>query len=388
MYNLETIMEELIEKSLSNSADSYREKSQFEISKRLYFKALKLQKKLLIVDKDHYGSLILTTLNSLATIYKEENNYTLAIQHYKQSIFMIEEVLNSSFRRYRYVYVLAKNYTDVANLYRREYRYEEAEFFYNEALKTYRSLSQEDFDASKIKVLTIYNYLSIICNEQNKLEETKNAYMGALAIYQYLVKSESDRYRPELARTLSDLASLYFKHNRQNKAGEVYLLALEILLYLYQKEPREYKEMLALTLHRLAQIYTAQHEHTNALSAYRESLNHYITLAEEEPSQYASYVALIFEDLASFYRSQKKMKMAKYFHIKLIDLYTELNHYNEYKYSLKLASSIIDGVAYYQQHTLSLYQAEAIIKIHNENRKGNELLEQIYSLRYEKSPVF
>lgn len=381
MYNLETIMEELIEQSITYSAYRYKKKREFDISKKLYLKALKLQKKLLLNDKNHYGMLILSTLHSLATLYREENNSLMAIKYYKQSIFILKKMFPESIE---HQYSLARKYMNIADLYRRNSNYEESEYFYNRALEVYMSLPQNEIDKSKLKLMNLFNSLSIVCNEQNKLEETKESYMGLLNIYQILIRDDSEDYQHELAMTLYDLASLYFKHNRQNRAGEVYLLALEILLSLNQKKPNFYNETLASVFYRLADIYTTQHEYKDAVSAYRASLNYYVELAEEEPSKYAFFIVSIFEDLAGLYRTQERMDMAEEFHLKVVNLYSELFHYNEDKYTLKLASSLIEGVLYYHQHPITLYQAEAVIQSYSDSDNDIEvegMLKQIHSIR-------
>jgi hypothetical protein len=159
------------------------------------------------------------------------------------------------------------------------------------------------------------------------------------------------------------------------------MLALEILLYLAQKEPKQYREVLASTFHNVAQIYSSQLEYSKAQSAYRESLNRYIKLAEENPSEYGSYVATLFKDIAFFYKKQNKMDLAEYFHLRLVEIYRDLHHYNESAYGLKLAAAIIDGVIYYEQHTLTLYHAEAILRNYNIEEEVIELLDKIYCLR-------
>jgi len=388
MYNLETIIEENIAKALINSADSYREQGKFKMSKRLYLKALKLREGLSLTNQIYYQPLIAETLNSLAVISQEENRYDLAIEYHLGAIFMIEELFSITPLE-SYVYLLAKSYTDIAHLYRRGHQYSKSEFFYNEALKFYKKLPEERFSQSQIQRLNIYNHLSVICNAKNSFQETKDAYMGALNIYTHLVNEESDVYRDELATLLFDLARLYFKHEQKNRAGEIYLKAVEILLYLSQKDDKRYREILAITFHDLAQIYTSQLEYANALSAYRASLKYYIALVEENPLKYSPSLATVFQNLALFYKRQNKIDLAQYFHLKVIESYTDLAHYNESSYSLKLVSAIIDGVIYYQQHTLFLYQAEVILKSHKEEEeKKMELFKRIDSLREERNFVY
>jgi len=388
MYNLETIIEENIAKAISDSADSYRRIGKLKMSKRLYLKALKLRERLSLTNQTYYQPLIAETLSSLAYVSQEENRYDLAIEYHLGAIFMIEEIYDSNPTE-KYIYMLANSYTNMADLYRKSFKYSKAEFFYNEALKIYKKLPEDELSQSKMKLLNIYNHLSIVCNAENKFQETKDAYMGALDIYAHLVNDESDEYRDELGTLLFELGTLYFKHKHQNRAGEVYLNAIEILLYLSQKDANRYKDMLAVTFHNLAQIYTSQLDYANALSAYRASLKNYVELAEDNPLKYSPYIAIIFKDLALFYKKQNKVELAQYFHLKVVDSYIDLTHYNESAYSLKLVSSIIDGVTLYQQHTLSLYQAESILKDYREDReKKLELLYEIHSIREEKSYVY
>jgi tetratricopeptide (TPR) repeat protein len=387
MYNLETIIDENIANSLSDLADTYREKGRPKMAKKLYLNALKLRERLSIVKEDYYQSLVAKTLNSLAVVSIEENRYNLAIEYYLASIGITELLFNNAPEK-KYIKRLIKSYTEIANIYRREHDYEKSEFFYNEALKNYQKLPKEDLKKYQIKVLNIYNHLSVICNAENKFEATKNAYLGALEIYRSLVNEESNCYRDELGTVLFELAFLYFNNNQQARAEEIYLWTLEILLSLAQKDSNRYREMLAVTLHNLAQIYSTKLEYSNGLSAYRESLKYYIALAGENPIKYSPYMALIFKGLASFYKKQNKMELAQYFHFKAVDSYIELVHYNESGYALKLVSSIIDGVTDYKQHTLSLYQAEAILKSYKEEKEGVLLLEKIDTIREERSYCF
>ncbi len=78
------------------------------------------------------------------------------------------------------------------------------------------------------------------------------------------------------------------------------------------------------------------------------------------------------------------MELAQYFHLKVVDIYHDLIDYNELAYDLKLASSIIDGVSCYKQHTISLYHAEAIIKNYRGEREAEALLDKLYFLREER----
>jgi len=370
MFENARVIGEKIAQSLCKSAEDYRAKNSFDMSEKLYLESLKWREELWTTDKEYYLPLMAQTFDALAVLAKEGNYYTKALKYYKKSIY-IGETLSIV-----HVEELARSYADLADLYRRDYKYAEAKVYYTKALSLPDGLSQN-------RELNVYNHLAIVCKEMNLYKETKEAYISALTIYKSLVNDESDDYREELATTLYELGALYFKNRRFNRAGEVYLFALELLLYLDDLEPNRYSDMCAMIFHRLGKIYTSQLEDANALASYRTALNYYIAMAEKNPLKYAPNVAKVFSDLAVFHKEQNKMDAAEYFHLKAIDIYMELTHYNESKFALELVASIIDGVVNYGQHTLSLYQAEIILEEYNEEEKGDELLEKIHSIREE-----
>ena len=379
MYNMETILEEIMINTLKKSADQFQKEGEYEQAKRMYFNALRLSEKLLESDESKFLPLISKISKSIAVMYEEVNIYDLAIKYYRQSISLDKEILGAKSEK------IANSYLALGNLCRRDFRYVDAERYYGKALNIYLDLPVSKVDNIEKKVINIYHYLSIICSAMGKVQETKDAYMSLLNIYKDLVTDEDDSYKPELAMVLFNLGTLYFKNNRRNKASEVYLFALELLLYLDSKDEYGYQETIAHTLHNLGQIYTEQLDYPAALSAYKEALNHFIELADDNPSRYGSEVALVFKNLASFYRQQKRMDLAEYFHLRQIELYRELNQYNTSAYDFILASAIIEGVEHYGQHSITLYEAEAILRSYEDEMHVEEVLEKICMLREEMS---
>ncbi len=378
MYNIETILEEIMIKTLKESADKFMEEGEYEQAKRMYFNALRLSEKLVENSEDNFLPLVAKISKSIAIMYEELNIYDLAIKYYRQNISIYEKIGVDLEK-------IANSYFALGNLCRRDFRYEDAERYYTKALNIYLNLSVSKADSIEKKVINIYHHLSIICNSMGKVQETKDAYMHLLNIYKDLVTDEDDNYKPELAMVLFNLGTLYFKHNRRNKASEVYLFALELLLYLDSRDTHSYKETIAHTLHNLGQIYSEQLDYPAALSAYREALNYFIELADGNPNKYGSEVALVFKNLASFYKQQNRMDLAEYFHLREIELYRELNYYNDSAYDFVLASAIIEGVEHYGQHSITLYEAEAILRSYEDEMQVEEVLEKISILREEMS---
>ncbi len=379
MYNMETILEEIMIKTLCQSAENFKEESEYREAKRMYFNALRLSEKLLEQDKNKFLPLVANVSKSIGIMYEEVNVYDLAIKYYKQAISLNKKVFGADSEK------IANSYLALGNLCRRDFRYDDAERYYTKALNLYLNLPVSKVDNIEKKVINIYHHLSVICSAMGKVQETKDAYMNLLNIYKDLVCDDNDLYKPELAMVLFNLGTLYFNNTRRNKASEVYLFSLELLLYLDAKDADGYKETIAHTLHNLAQIYTEQFDYPAALSAYKEALNRFIELADAHPSRYGSEVALVFKNLASFYRQQNRMDLAEYFHLRQVELYRELNHYNTSAYDFVLASAIIEGVEHYGQHSIMLYEAESILHHYEDEMHVEEVLEKILMLREEMS---
>jgi hypothetical protein len=107
-------------------------------------------------------------------------------------------------------------------------------------------------------------------------------------------------------------------------------------------------------------------------------------LAEKNPAKYGHNVAVLFKNLASIYFHEGNTKKAEFFHFKSIEIFEEFSDYNAQKYNLELASCIIDGVEYYEQHTLTLYNAENILKEYKWDEEAEILLGRISKLRKSK----
>jgi len=378
MYSLETVIEENIAVALGSSAESYRQRGDLKMSKKLYREALKVREALSVLDKSYFQPLVVETLERLAVLSVEENQYAEAIGYYRRAMEGLEEL--ARVLPQRYTQRLIKGYTTVGDLYRKSLQYREAERFYQKVITLYQGFTPEELEATRLKRLHLYLNYALVLRQRNQFDLTKEAYMGALNIYGTLIEEGSSQYREEMATTLFDLGTLYFEHHRQNKAGEVFLLVLEMLLSLPESGQRNYP-ILAKSFYLLAQIYTAQLEYVDGVAAYRESLKYYIALADEQPLVYGTTVAEVFADLARCYDQQDKKMLAQHFQEKVILLYTELNHYHQFKYDFELAQSIVQQVDAYGAHTIWLHQAVGILMRHEGNSNAQALLDRIHTLR-------
>jgi tetratricopeptide (TPR) repeat protein len=203
-------------------------------------------------------------------------------------------------------------------------------------------------------------------------------------ICQNLVERGVEEYNYELGKLHCDLASIYFFEANFENAKKHYHVSLEILLEFIDFNSEMYIESLAIVQNNLASIYAAQNKYEKALIFFKRALPHLSSLAEANPAKYGHNVAILFKNLASIYYANGQADKAEFFHFQSIKIFKEFSEYNAYKYNLELASCIIDGVEYYQQHSLTLYNAEDILREYQCNSEAEMLLGKISKLRKDK----
>ncbi|MGC8645901.1 MAG: tetratricopeptide repeat protein, partial [Thermoplasmata archaeon] len=122
---------------------------------------------------------------------------------------------------------LAAYKANLAELYRKQGKYPEAETLYKEALEIrIRSLGSNHPDVANTK-----NNLALLYYNQGRYSEAETLYKEALEI---LIKSFGEIH-PDFANTMKNLAALYVKQGRYSEAETLYKEALEIYKTLNEK---------------------------------------------------------------------------------------------------------------------------------------------------------
>ena len=97
---------------------------------------------------------------------------------------------------------------DLANLDVEQRRTADAGAHYEEALKIYRQLVQQNPDVYQPFVAGTLNNLGFLDKSQNRIEESRTHYLEAMTIYQELSKVDPDRYAGDVARVEASLKGL------------------------------------------------------------------------------------------------------------------------------------------------------------------------------------
>lgn len=137
----------------------------------------------------------------------------------------------------------------------------------------------------------------------------------------------------------------------------------------------------AIVLNDLANSYALEMRYTKAIEKYREALALYISLAKDKPVDYSLHMAHVFSNLSIIYFNLKKFHDAEEFYKHALRLHRALGKHSFDKYGIGLACCIMEGVCYLKQHSLMLYESEAILNNFRGIPRAEGLLEGIVELR-------
>ncbi|NEQ33348.1 MAG: tetratricopeptide repeat protein, partial [Leptolyngbya sp. SIO4C5] len=189
--------------------------------------------------------------------------------------------------------------------------FDQAKPLYQEALKTYRALAEENPRTYLPHVATTLNNLAILQKAQNELARAEENYQQVLQICRALAEENPRTYLPYVATTLNNLANLQSDQNELARAEENYQQALQICRALAEENPRTYLPDVALTLNNLANLQSDQNELARAEENYQQALQIRHALAEENPRTYLPDVALTLNNLANLQSDQNELARAE-----------------------------------------------------------------------------
>ena len=381
MYNIDTIIDETLIKSLIKVGEEQTNQRQYTLAQKAYGEAYARIVRLANRNPSKYRTKLIELFNLRAKLYEREEHYDLAIGEYRE-IISLGRILLRETSLLSYVTLLAHTSKKVAHLHQKYHNKQLAQYFFNEALEYYKILEEQSpYSYQEIDILRIHLSLIKFYEYENLFEHAKIHYKEALLLAQKLVNRGIVEYNHELGKLHCDLASLYFFETNFEEATEHYHTSLKLLKAFVQIGSEAYTESLAIVQNNLASIYASQKKYDKALFYYKETLPYLSSLAENNPAKYGHNMAVLFKNLASIYFYEGNTQKAEFFHFKSIELFEEFIQYNEQKYQLELASCIIDGVEYYDQHSLTLYNAEHILKSYHFNQEAEKLLSRISKLR-------
>ena len=140
------------------------------------------------------------------------------------------------------------------------------------------------------------------------------------------------------------------------------------------------KHQKALTLNKQANDYALEMRYSQAIIYYKEALVLYLSLAKTNPNDYCLPIAHIFSNLSIVYFSLEQPKKSDELHLNALRMHRALAKSNPNKYAIELVRCLIDGVRYLGQHSLTLYEAEIVLKQISHAKGADKLVRVIRKL--------
>jgi tetratricopeptide (TPR) repeat protein len=192
----------------------------------------------------------------------------------------------------------------LAELYRKQGRYEEADTGYQQALEIFKDLRGENHPDVAISL----NNLASLYQSQGRYEKAEPLYKQTVEIFKGL-RGEN---HPDVAISLNNLAELYRNQGRYEQAESLYQQAFTILKLLWgENHPH-----VATSLNNLASLYQSQEQYEKAEPLYKQTLNIFKGLRGENHPD----VATSLNNLAELYRKQRRYEEAEPLSIKALQM--------------------------------------------------------------------
>ncbi len=241
-----------------------------------------------------------TTLNNLAILHSNQNNYEEALKEYEEALQIRRNL--AEINPNTYLPDVAMTLNNLAVLHKNQNNYEEALKEYEEALQIYRSLDDINPNTYLSDVAMTLNNLAILHSNQNNYEEALEEFEEALQIYRNLTEINPNAYLPYVATTLNNLGLLHSNQNNYEEALKEYEEALQIRRNLAEINPNTYLPNVAKTLNNFAGLHFAKDELEEVLQKSEESTEIYRELVVTNFQAYFPYLSVNLSNLALFYQ--------------------------------------------------------------------------------------
>ena len=186
---------------------------------QFYTEALNTYRDLAEKNSDTYLHDVAMTLNNLAILHYDTNNYPAAEKEYTEALNTYRDLAEKNSDTY--LHNVAMTLNNLANLHSKTNNYPAAEKEYTEALKIRRDLAEKNPDAFLPNIATTLNNLANLHRDTNNYLAAEKEYTEALKTYRDLAKKNPDAFLPYVAGTLCNMAVLYLvKEEKDIPAAE------------------------------------------------------------------------------------------------------------------------------------------------------------------------
>ncbi|KYC44226.1 hypothetical protein WA1_01950 [Scytonema hofmannii PCC 7110] len=223
------------------------------------------------------------SINNLAELYRIQGRYSEAEPLYQQALNTRKTLFGEE-----HIYV-AQSLNNLGALYLSKGYYSQSEQYFLTVLNLCKRLLEDEHP----QVLIVLNNLAEVYREQGRYQESENIYLQIIKIQN---ERENEYEVQDIWRTLNNLATLYKSQGRYQDAENKYLEAIERIKYLQGSEHHD----VATSLNNLAVLYDSQGRYFQAEENYLQALAILKKLLGDEHS----YIASTLNNIAGNYKDR------------------------------------------------------------------------------------
>ena len=271
--------------ALVGQARDALQNADYDASERLLVYAREIKGQLLGAEQLELAQLDF----ELADVYYKQGRFQEAEALYEKSLRVREKILGEEHPQAAFVY------NNLAVLYKEQGKYRQAEEFYRKSMR----ICEKALGEQHLYTAMAYNNLAELYHSQGRYRHAKALYEKSLSIRRKMLGEE----HPDTAQSYHNLAILYEEQGKYQEAEALYGKSLQIMeRVLGEEHPHTAKGY-----HNLAALYEDQGKYREAEELYQKSLQiEKRVLGEEHPDTARGY-----HNLAVFYKKQGKSRKAE-----------------------------------------------------------------------------
>lgn len=281
--------------TLANLSDFYTYYTKEpEKGEPLLLEAYEIYQRLAQRAPERYQPKLSSVKFQLARFYYETDKIKESLPLWAETLKEFEELSQIDPINYKSHYV---NLTDFvkslapwalgeASDYSSEKQYEDAEYYFKNALEMFRLLAQSDPTTYEPEIATTLNDLGVMYSNTKRYEECEATYKETLEIKRRIAKNGNLEQKASLAITLNNLAYLYYVTKRYPESITYYAEALDITRKLVRQNPTQYQSYLSTELYYLSSAYSLMDDHQHSYETRKEYLPLQKANYESQPEKY------------------------------------------------------------------------------------------------------
>ncbi len=262
------------------------------------------------------------TASNLEGLDTEQKRMDEARRHFEEALKIYRQLAQQN--PDTYLPDMAAKLISLGNLDLPRNRMDEARQYFEEALKIHRQLAEQNPATYLSDVAVTLNNLGNLDRLQNRMDEAHQRCEEALKIHRQLAQQSPNPDLPEMAVTLNNLGFLEEAEKRTDEAYPHFEEALKIYRQLAPQDPDEYLPAMAKTLNELGNLNLLQKRMDEARQQYEEAWKIYRQLAQQAPDKYLPLVAGMLNNLGLLDRNQKRIEASRAHYNEALDLYRKL----------------------------------------------------------------